>query len=103
MVLLRGDVTLSKRIGESWKNEVTGGQGLYFNCNAIASTYIRSGIGDIHYTDQTKRAILQKAIGYIAKVDTAVRLSLPKGARTFGRGEFILRKDEIRGRPRSHK
>ncbi|WP_273827120.1 YagK/YfjJ domain-containing protein [Providencia rettgeri] len=100
---VRGDVTLSKRIGESWKNEVTGGQGLYFNCNAIASTYIRSGIGDIHYTDQTKRAILQKAIGYIAKVDTAVRLSLPKGARTFGRGEFILRKDEIRGRPRSHK
>lgn len=100
---VRGDVTLSKRIGESWKNEVTGGQGLYFNCNAIASTYIRSGIGDIHYTDQTKRAILQKAIGYIAKVDTAVRLSLPKGARTFGRGEFILRKDEIRGRPRLHK
>lgn len=100
---VRGDVTLSRRIGESWKNEVTDGQGLYFNCNAIASTYNQSGIGDIHYTDQTKRAILQKAIGYIAKVDTAVRLSLPKGARTFGRGEFILRKDEIRGRPRSHK
>lgn len=100
---VRGDVILARRIGESWKNEVTDSQGLYFNCNAIASTYTRSGIGNIHYTDHAKRAVLKEAIGYIAKVDTAVRLSLPHGARTFGRGEFILRKDETRGRPRSHK
>ena len=100
---VRGDVTLGRRIGESWKNEVTDGQGLYFNCNSIASTYVRSGIGDIHYTDQTKRAVLQKVIAYITKVDTAVRLSLPQGARTFGRSECILRKKETRGRPRSRK
>lgn len=100
---VRGDVILARRIGESWKNEVTDSHGLYFNCNAIASTYARSGIGDIHHTDQTKRAALQKAIAYIAKVDTAVRLSLPQGARTFGRGECILRKKETRGRPRSRK
>lgn len=35
--------------------------------------------------------------------NTAVRLSLPQGARTFGRGECILRKKETRGRPRSRK
>lgn len=100
---VRGDITLARRIGELWEKESTNGQGLYFNCNAIASAYAQSGIGDIHHTDQTKRAALQKAITYIAKVDTAVRLSLPQGARTFGRGECILRKKETRGRPRSRK
>lgn len=100
---VRGDITLARSIGELWEKEVTDGQGLYFNCNAIASTYARSGIGYIDYTDHAKRAVLKEAIGYIAKVDTAVRLSLPQGVRTFGRGEFILRKDKTRGRPRSHK
>lgn len=100
---VRGDITLARHIGELWEKEITNGQGLYFNCNAIASTYAQSGIGDIHYTDQTKRAVLQKVIAYITKVDTAVRLSLPQGARTFGRGECFLRKKETRGRPRSRK
>ncbi|HBV4670747.1 TPA: inovirus-type Gp2 protein, partial [Klebsiella pneumoniae] len=100
---VRGDITLARRIGELWEKEITDGQGLYFNCNAITSTYAQSGIGDIHYTDQTKRVALQKAIAYIAKVDTAVRLSLPQGARTFGRSENVLREKETRGRPRSRK
>lgn len=100
---VRGDVTLARRIGEFWRNEITEGKGLYFNCNAIANSYVQSGIGDIHYTNQTKRGALLKVITYITKVDTAVRLLLPQGGRTFGRGEFILRKKETRGRPRSHK
>ncbi len=98
---VRGDVSLARRIGEFWKNEITEGKGLYFNCNAIANSYAHSGIGDIHYTNQEKRGTLQKVITYITKVDMAVRLILPQGARTFGRGEFVLRKEETRGRPRS--
>ncbi|WP_195377829.1 YagK/YfjJ domain-containing protein [Klebsiella michiganensis] len=97
---VRGDVTLARCIGEYWKKEITAGQGLYFNCNAIASAYAQSGIGDIHYTDLEKRKVLQKVISYIAKVDTAVRLSLPEGARTFGRGECIVQAGGKRGRPR---
>lgn len=97
---VRGDVTLARRIGELWEKEITDGQGLYFNCNAITSTYAQSGIGDIHYTDQTKRAVLRRVISYIAKVDTAVRLSLPQGARTFGRSECLLQEGGKRGRPR---
>lgn len=99
---VRGDVSLARRIGEFWRNEITEGKGLYFNCNAIANSYAQSGIGDIHYTNQAKRGSLLKVITYITKVDTAVRLLLPQGGRTFGRGEFILRKKETRGRPRSH-
>ncbi|MCP6269615.1 inovirus Gp2 family protein, partial [Klebsiella pneumoniae] len=38
---VRGDITLARRIGELWKKEITDGQGLYFNCNAITSTYAR--------------------------------------------------------------
>ncbi|HHR5551440.1 TPA: YagK/YfjJ domain-containing protein [Klebsiella aerogenes] len=98
---VRGDITLARRIGELWEKEITNGQGLYFNCNAITGTYAQSGIGDIHHTDQTKRIALQKAIAYIAKVDTAVRLSLPQGARTFGRSECLLQTREKRGRVRS--
>ncbi|MGJ0127915.1 YagK/YfjJ domain-containing protein [Pantoea sp. RHCKP32] len=97
---VRGDVSLARRIGEFWKNEITEGKGLYFNCNAIANGYAHSGIGDIHYTNEEKRHALQRAITYITKVDTAVRLSLPQGARTFGRSECILRNREKRGRPR---
>ncbi|WP_049102376.1 YagK/YfjJ domain-containing protein [Klebsiella oxytoca] len=97
---VRGDIRLARRIGEYWAKEVTGGQGLYFNCNAIASSYLQSGIGHIHYTDQVKRAALGKAITYIAKVDTAVRLLLPMRGRTFGRSEYLLRHREKRGRPR---
>lgn len=97
---VRGDIALARRIGELWEKEITDGQGLYFNCNAITSTYAQSGVGDIHYTDQSKRAVLRRVIAYIAKVDTAVRLSLPQGARTFGRSECILQEGEKRGRPR---
>lgn len=97
---VRADVTLARRIGEFWKREITDGKGLYFNCNAIASRYAQSGIGDIHYTDHTKRSALQKAITYLAKVDTAVRLTLPKGGRTFGRSEYVIRQGKKRGRPR---
>lgn len=99
---VRGDIMLARRIGELWEKEITNGQGLYFNCNAIAGTYAQSGIGNIHYTDQTKRVVLQKVIGYIAKVDNAVRLSLPQGARTFGRSECHLQTKEKRGRPRKN-
>lgn len=100
---VRGDIMLARRIGGFWKNEITSGQGLYFNCNAIANNYAQSGIGDIHYTNQEKRCVLQKAITYISKVDTAVRLVLPQGARTFGRGEYITQKEKKRGRPRNSK
>lgn len=97
---VRADVTLARCIGEYWKKEITDGKGLYFNCNAIAHNYAQSGIGDIHYTDHTKRSALQKAITYLAKVDTAVRLTLPKGGRTFGRSEYVVRQGKKRGRPR---
>ncbi|MFP1907964.1 inovirus-type Gp2 protein [Lonsdalea quercina] len=97
---VRGDVMLARRIGELWKNEITSGKGLYFNCNAIASNYAQSGIGDIHHTDRTKRSALQKAITYLTKVDTAIRLTLPKGGRTFGRSEYVVRQGKKRGRPR---
>lgn len=97
---VRGDIRLARRIGEYWTKEVTGGQGLYFNCNAIASTYVQSGLGDIHFSNQEKRNALQRAIAYLTKVDTVVRLSLPQGARTFGRSECIFQTGEKRGRPR---
>lgn len=97
---VREDITVARCIGECCKREITDGQGLYFNCNAVVSAYVQSGIGDIHYTDQQKRKVLQKVISYIAKVDTAVYLSLPDGGRTFGRGECIVQTGEKRGGPR---
>lgn len=98
---VKGDVTLARRIGEFWRNEITDGKGLYFNCNAVANKYAELGIGDIHYSNQEKRSSLQKTIAYLTKVDTAVRLTLPQGGRTFGRGERILKTKDKRGRRRN--
>lgn len=96
----RRDILLARRIGEYWKQDITGGTGLYFNSNAIQHTYTHSGIGDVHSLDQTKRAALQKAITYITKVDTAVRLALLGNARIFGRGERLAQSGAKRGRRR---
>ncbi|HHQ6722831.1 TPA: YagK/YfjJ domain-containing protein [Serratia fonticola] len=99
---VRKDVTLARSIGEYWKRDITDGIGIYFNCNAIASTYAQLGIGDIHYTNKEKRSALQKAITYITKADTLVRLTMPGNARTFGRGECLVQTKAKRGRRRQH-
>ncbi|MDD2179068.1 inovirus Gp2 family protein [Acidovorax sp. D2M1] len=45
--MVRQDVTIAKLIGEHWSNVVTGGMGVYFNCNAVPykNRFSHCGVG----------------------------------------------------------
>lgn len=91
------DINIATAIGEHWKNEVTGGQGLYFNCNAIKETYTHCGIGEVKYHDVNALRGLQIAVRYMCKSDYLVRGVLPKGARAMTKGGMPKRSGEKRG------
>ncbi len=67
---LQGDVVLAQRIGECWNNDITGGDGIYFNCNAIKDRYKKLGIGKIEYDDIEKRHhLIEECANYLTKHD----------------------------------
>jgi len=94
------DIDIAMAIGEYWKNEVTGGQGLYFNCNAAKGNYQHCGIGEVRYHDIDALRGLQMAVRYMCKSDFLVRGVLPKGARAMTKGGLPKRKGEKRGQKR---
>ncbi|WP_447874551.1 YagK/YfjJ domain-containing protein [Serratia fonticola] len=98
---VRQDVTLARLLGEYWRDVITAGAGHYHNCNANKARYRFPGIGLLHYTDTAKRKGLNIAVRYLCKVDTYARLTLPNGARSFGRGEIAHSSAIRRGRPRA--
>ena len=64
------DVTLAQRIGEFWMHQITGGLGLYYNCNRDAEKHYRNNaMGRIEYHDYAKRQNLKNTAGYLAKID----------------------------------
>lgn len=96
------DKKLARLIGEYWKNQITNGRGIYYNCNANKALYRSLGIGMIKYDNMALRAGLCKAAEYLIKVDHFARLLTPDNGRTFGRGEILEPKgDNDPGRPRS--
>jgi len=96
------DRNLAMLVGEYWKNNITKGRGIYYNCNANKHRYSQLGIGMIKYSDITLRAALYKTASYLVKVDHYARLLSPDNARTFGRGEILEPKRDDRGRPRTY-
>ncbi|MGE4969216.1 YagK/YfjJ domain-containing protein [Yersinia enterocolitica] len=97
---VREDVTLARLIGEYWRDSITEGTGLYFNCNARKADYRINGIGLVSHADNAMREGLRRAVTYLTKVDTFARLTLPDKGRTFGKGERMKLPDKKRGRPR---
>jgi len=99
---VRQDVTIAKLIGEYWKDEVTQGEGVYFNCNAKKEQYTHRGIGIFGYENQVAINNLKTwVIAYLCKRDRYIRLFLKDGLRTFGKGEKIKPSASCAGRPRS--
>lgn len=95
---VREDITLAKRIGEYWKEVITKGRGLYYNCNAVKLAYASCGIGMIERADAELRAGLCKAMVYLTKTDLYMKLQTEE--RGMGKGLYPDRKD-ARGRPRA--
>lgn len=97
------DVAIGKALGELWQDEVTGGDGGYWNCNAQKSFYERHrgvGIGMVAYSDAEKRKHLEYAALYLAKADYYVKLNEPALGRIFGKGQLGPIGATRLGRPR---
>jgi hypothetical protein len=95
------DVNKAMSIGEYWKNVITNGSGVYFNCNAKKNEYQYLGIGAIDYYDGEAIDNLKKAANYLTKADYYVKRIANEGDRIFGRSES----DDfshIPGRPRKY-
>ncbi len=97
---VRKDETLAYWVGKYWSRNITEGQGRDFNCNAKKDEYDVLGIGMINHYDTKLRAGLYKTIGYLTKINHLAQMLIPKGCRTFGRGEELVT-DPKMGRPRS--
>lgn len=98
----RQDVTIAKFIGEHWNNEITKGEGNYFNCNAQKEAYGKYlGIGMISHADHEKIRNLEKAATYLSKADYYASL-ITKGGRTFGKGNMPSERANPLGRPRKN-
>jgi hypothetical protein len=95
---VREDITLARRIGEYWKEVITKGRGLYYNCNAVKLDYASCGIGMIEHADAKLREGLRNAMVYLTKTDLYMKLQTEE--RGMGKGLYPDRKD-ARGRPRA--
>lgn len=66
----REDITQAQLIGELWAQSITGGQGLYYNCNLDADKKYRyNAMGPIEYHDFEKQRGLYKLARYLTKID----------------------------------
>lgn len=98
----RQDVTLAQEMGEIWKQTITKGMGLYFNCNADKHRYgSLNGVGMVHHETFQKINNLKRAIGYLVKIDELVRAQTPYNHRIFGKSEMPEVPILPRGRKRS--
>ncbi len=93
---VREDISRGDMIGVYWRENVTDGKGLYYNCNKRKHTYRECGVGMISHDDVEGRKNLIKASEYLTK-DPLMKFDID--GRCFGRGT-IKTKTSSQGRPR---
>lgn len=96
------DVVIAKMIGDYWKEVITGGDGVYRNCNADKKRYEYCGIGMVRHDDEQARIGLTRIVDYMTKLDEYFKLSVP-GVRSFGKGKHAETSEVKKGRPRSQR
>lgn len=96
------DINQARLIGEMWAKPITGGQGLYYNCNLDAEhRYRYNAMGRIDYHDLDKQRGLYMLAKYLTKIDEYASM-LVKG-RTFQTSRKpVSYNGPRRGRPRLH-
>lgn len=107
------DINYADAFGQYWQNNITDGEGTYWNCNSSLNEYRRRGIGMIDHTDLQKRQyLMQDVIPYLTAIDDDIRVVITQDAealgydgkhlkvRTFGRGKILTARKSNRGRPR---
>lgn len=94
------DGTLCNIIGQYWANNITKGNGLYFNCNSKKYKYRKLGIGMINYFDTELIDNLKNiAAEYLIKLDYFFQI---KGVQLYRRGNLPKLNRLSLGRPRKH-
>ncbi|MBC3884109.1 YagK/YfjJ domain-containing protein [Undibacterium griseum] len=97
----------AQQIGEYWCNEVTMGQGSYWNCNQnIEEFKIRGicGIGVIHWSETDLRRHLQDyVLAYLCKLGQSFKPRQSSKTRMIRRGGFPFEQQIRLGRPRNIK
>ena len=100
------DLTRSVQLGRYWQEEITQGQGIFFNSNMKAASLYKNhpnnALGAVNHDDFQKVRALAKVLNYLTKSDEFITLTVAGKDRTFGRGSIPKPKTETRGRPRAH-
>lgn len=95
----REDITIAQNIGELWVNEITKGDGLYWNCNAHKDKYKNLGVGIISHHENTLRENMLNTAFYLVKKDYLIRSVMFNAKnRAFGKGQIPEKSKS--GRPR---
>lgn len=81
------DVHKGFEIGKLWKYDITGGKGLYENCNAHKERYTQLGIGMIHRKNAEECYNAIDVAQYLTKDDGQHLRIKPYARRTFGTGQ----------------
>ena len=95
------DVKIAQYIGDYWKNTITAGNGIYWNCNHNKDKYVKLGIGAIKYDDNEKRDNLIDAVSYLCKKTSQVikPIDAPM-TKLLRKGQFKESNSLKLGRPR---
>lgn len=95
----REDITIARNIGELWVNDITQGNGLYWNCNAHKDKYRNLGVGMISYHEDVLRDNVINTALYLVKKDYLIRsVMFNSKNRAFGKGQIPEKSKS--GRPR---
>lgn len=95
----REDITIAQNIGELWVNEITQGDGLYWNCNAYKDRYRNLGVGIINHNETALRDNMLNTALYLVKKDYLIRsVMFNSKNRAFGKGQIPEKSKS--GRPR---
>lgn len=95
----REDITIAQNIGELWVNEITQGDGLYWNCNAKKDQYRNLGVGMINHHETVLRDNMINTALYLVKKDYLIRSVMFNAKnRAFGKGQIPEKSKS--GRPR---
>lgn len=100
---VRSDYHKGKEIGEYWRDVITEGRGLYFNCNGKKDDYAYLGIGMIN-SDSVDDAplrfnLIDRVVRYLTKSDQYLKVKLKATDRSIGKGVMPKRISHA-GRPR---
>jgi hypothetical protein len=98
---VRQDVSYGEMIGKHWRDEITKGEGHYYNCNRRKHSYKECGVGMVSCHDSAKRNVLNtRVLPYLTKTTSLLKADFGKHCRTFSRSELPKRKQKKLGRQR---